>query len=207
MNLIVDIGNTLIKIGLFSGDKLVKIFYYSFDSIKTVSKLKRRHVKIENIIISDVTDTIKKNKALLSEVPRQILLNHKTPLPFANNYRTPATLGTDRISLVAGAMKFFPGKNVLVISAGTCITYDFINSKKEYRGGSISPGLHMRLAALNHFTARLPLVNPGKISMLTGKTTRDSMLSGVINGIAYEMDGFITDYRKNFHDVKVILSG
>ena len=207
MNITIDIGNTLVKIGLFNNDKLITRFSRSALSVKLISELQNKYGTIDNAIISDVTDGRKKIKNTLKGIPKQIFLNHKTPLPFANNYGTPATLGTDRIALVAGALKYFPGKNVLVISAGTCVTYDFITVKKEYMGGSISPGLHMRLAALHHFTARLPLLKPKQIKMLGGKTTNDSILSGIINGTTYEMDGFINDYKKKFHDVQVILTG
>lgn len=207
MNLTVDIGNSFVKIGLFNNDKLVTNASCSDVSAKLVADLQNKYGNINNAIISDVNNSGKKIKSALKEIPQQLFLSNKTRLPFVNKYETPATLGTDRISLAAGALKYFPGKNVLVISAGTCVTYDFINRKKEYTGGSISPGLMMRLAALNHFTARLPLLKPSKIKMLTGKTTRDSILSGVLNGITFEMDGFISEYRKMSNDVKVILTG
>lgn len=210
MNLTADIGNTLVKIGLFDNNKLIKSFSYPAISQKTIAELLSGYGEISSAIISDVTARRKKPESIFKKIPFKIFLDTKTKLPFNNRYETPATLGTDRLALAAGAVKYFPGKNVLVVSAGTCITYDFISSKKEYRGGSISPGMRMRLAALNHFTSRLPLVNPKKMrsrTIRTGSTTADSILSGVVNGMTYEMDGFISDYKNKYPDIQIILTG
>src|SRR6185295_15733137 len=141
MNLTLDIGNTLMKLGWFNDDKLVKKISHYDISVRTISELRNVNKKIDNVIVSDVRDDGRKIRGAFKGIPNLISLNHKTPLPFKNSYATPSTLGTDRISLVAGALKYFPRKNVLVISAGTCVTYDFINIKHEYKGGSISPGL------------------------------------------------------------------
>jgi len=88
-----------------------------------------------------------------------LVLNHKTKMPFINKYMTPSTLGVDRLALMAGAVNQFPKENVLVIDAGSCITYDFVNTRSEYFGGSISPGIEMRYKSVNSFTANLPLLN------------------------------------------------
>ena len=111
------------------------------------------------------------------------------------------------MALVAGALKYFPGKNVLVVSMGTCITYEFINSRKEYPGGSISAGMEMRLEALNTFTARLPLVKPKQVKIMTGRTTDESILTGVMSGILHEVEGFIMQYRREYPALRVILTG
>ena len=207
MNLVADIGNTLVKIGLFDNDRLIKSFSYHAISQKTITELHSKYGELHNAIISDVTGRRKKFESIFKKIPGIIFLNSKTRLPFINKYKTPDTLGTDRLSLVAGAMKYFRGKNVLVVSAGTCVTYDFINRKKEYTGGSISPGMRMRLAALNHFTSRLPLVKLKDIQKISGSTTADSILIGVVNGMTYEIDGFISDYKKKYSDIHVILTG
>ncbi|MBK5285801.1 MAG: type III pantothenate kinase, partial [Bacteroidia bacterium] len=207
MKLSADIGNTLVKIGLFKGNELVKNLSYSSISQKIILELLKEYSEISHAIISDVTGGRTKFLRAFRKIPHLIYLDAKTKLPFMNKYGTPATLGTDRLSLVAGALKFFTGKNVLVISAGTCITYDFINSKKEYSGGSISPGMRMRLAALNHFTARLPLVNPKSMRKISGSTTADSILTGVVNGMTYEMDGFVNEYKMKYKNINVILTG
>jgi type III pantothenate kinase len=206
MNLVIDIGNTRIKFGLFEGDKMLKKIIQKKFSAKPIPGLQKRFGRIDNAIISDVATITRKNKSIKG-VRNSIFITPETRLPFINKYESPSTLGSDRVSLVAGALKYFPGKNVLVISAGTCITYDFINNKKEYLGGSISPGLNMRFAALHHFTAELPLVKQKKINRIIGNSTVNSILTGVINGMTHEMDGFINEYKKSFHDVQVILTG
>ena len=207
MNLAADIGNTLIKIGLFDGDVLDKNFSFSHLSSKDIAALLNKFPAINNAIISGVSGQRHNHQKSFGKIQRVIFLNAQTKLPFINRYRTPATLGTDRLAIVAGAMKYFRGKNVLAISAGTCITYDFISDKNIYSGGSISPGLRMRLQALHHFTARLPLVNLKPAKKITGASTADSILSGVINGITFEMDGFINEYKMKFPDIKIILTG
>lgn len=138
-----------------------------------------------------------------------IELSGKTSLPVKNLYKTPETLGKDRIANAAGANYYFPGRNVLSIDAGTCIKYDFVNSENEYSGGAISPGLDMRFKALHHFTAQLPLIKKMKSGgeNLIGQTTKDSILSGVQNGVMAEISGIINQYRDKFKKVSVIITG
>jgi len=206
MNLAVDIGNTKTKMGLFKGSKLLHSYTVPRISPRIISGLLRDN-PVERAIVSDVASKKSGAKNVFKKIPRVIFLSGKTPLPFVNKYRTPSTLGADRIALAAGAPKYFPGKNVLVISMGTCITYEFINSGREYLGGSISPGMEMRLAALNTFTSRLPLVKSRQVKTLTGHTTDESILTGVILGIAHEAEGFILQYRRQYPALKVILTG
>ena len=139
-------------------------------------------MKFTHSIVSSVVKSDKELLKLLSLRTRVIRFSHKTPLPFINRYKTPVTLGLDRIASVAGAQKRFPEKNVLVIDAGTCIKYDFINKKGEYLGGSISPGLNMRFKALHNFTDRLPLIKPEPVRTITGDSTKNSILTGVVFG-------------------------
>jgi len=207
MKLSVDIGNTLVKIGLFNRNELVRSFSFPSISQKIIFELQKEYPAITHAIISDVTGSRTKTIRAFRKVSHVIYLDSKTKLPFRNKYGTTATLGTDRLALVAGAMKYFPGKNVFVISVGTCITFDYVNDKKEYFGGSISPGMRMRLAALNHFTARLPLVNPKTIRKNSGNTTADSILTGVVNGMTYEIDGFVNTYKMKYKNIEVILTG
>jgi len=136
-----------------------------------------------------------------------LLLDEKTPVPFKSKYQTPSTLGNDRKANIAGAMKLFPGKDVLVIDVGTCLKTDFINEAGEYLGGSISPGLEMRFKSLKHFTARLPLVTYESFDELTGNSTKNSILSGVINGMMMEIEGFIEKYDLKYSNLSVILTG
>ena len=129
------------------------------------------------------------------------------PLPINNLYKTPKTLGADRLGNLVGAHSLFQKENVLVISAGTCITYDVINSERNYYGGNITPGIDMRLKAMNTFTARLPLVKKEMTRELIGTTTKASMLTGAIKGASLEMQGFISEYKKKYPELMVILTG
>ena len=130
-----------------------------------------------------------------------------TKIPLQNTYKTPESLGRDRIALAVGANQLFPTNNTLVIDAGTCITYDFIDEKNNYLGGAISPGLQIRLNALHTFTEKLPLVTIKNGSELIGKTTEMSILSGVINGATAEVDGIIDRYKEQFGNLKTVLTG
>ena len=122
-------------------------------------------------------------------------------------YKTPKTLGVDRIALASAAIQKYPKKNVLVIDAGTCITFDFISKDKEYLGGAISPGIQMRYKALHNFTAKLPLLDSGELTSFIGFDTESSIHSGVLNGVCNELDGVINQYSKKFRDLTVVLTG
>jgi type III pantothenate kinase len=136
-----------------------------------------------------------------------LVLNSTTPIPVSNCYKTPNTLGNDRIALVVGATVHYSGHNVLVIDAGTCITYDFINAEQEYLGGSISPGIRMRYSALHQYTSQLPMLKTEEKAALIGGDTEESIHSGVINGVLAEIDGVIQRYIEQYPDVKVVVTG
>jgi type III pantothenate kinase len=206
MNLVIDIGNTRTKVFIFKGDNPVADASYQSLAIQDLKKLFARHA-IKSSILSSVvakksvvTSFLKKNSAFIE-------LNVTTPLPIKNRYKTPATLGNDRIANAAGAAKIFPGKNCLVIDCGTCVKYDFVNTKKEYLGGAISPGLMMRYNALHEFTAQLPRLKPSTQVKMIGGTTKESMISGVQLGMQNEMEGYILRYLKKYKTLKVIISG
>ena len=196
----IDEGNTSVKLALFENNQLV--FMKSDVNLERVKELLSN---CDRLIVSSV----KKNPLFESLISSKyaIFLNPSTPLPITNCYETPHSLGNDRIALAVGATANFPNKNVLVIDAGTCITYDFINSKKEYLGGSISPGIHMRYNALHHFTSQLPLLESVDTAMLIGANTEGSIHSGIINGILVEIDGIIQRYINQYPDIKVIVTG
>lgn len=206
MNLTIDIGNTSSKAMLFDKDNIKWTRSYKNITAADLKQLFSKH-KVDNSILSAVVPVEKNIFHFLRSHSSFILLNSKVKLPIRNKYKTPETLGSDRLASVAGASKLFPRKNCLVIDAGTCIKYDFINSKKEYLGGSISPGLRMRFKALHNFTGGLPLIEPSKTEQLIGSSTRNSILTGVQNGIVNEINGFIQRYKKQFGSLKVILSG
>ncbi len=196
MNLIIDVGNTRIKTAVFDDSKLIhneSITKESFDF--DVNEMVKKY-KCTNAIISSVGSLKKSQIAKLHTEINLIELDYHTKIPFVNKYATPKTLGVDRIALVSSAITSYPNKNVLIIDAGTCITYDFLNQEGNYYGGSISPGLQMRYKSLHVFTEKLPLLEPSEIVELVGNSTEKSIHSGVINGIINEIDGVINQYRK-----------
>jgi type III pantothenate kinase len=208
MNLVVDVGNTLIKLAVFDGSKMVyKKTVLKSDFDKTIDFLKEEFSLIDKAILSVVGVFSDKSRAKLEKHFKVFVISHKIKVPFTNDYLTPETLGYDRIALVSAAASQFPDKNVLVIDVGTCITYDFLNSEGHYKGGSISPGIDMRYKALNHFTEKLPLLDANTPQSLTGNSTQTSIHSGVINGVAFEIDGIIDAYKQENQDLTVILTG
>jgi len=209
MKLVIDIGNTLSKIAVFDGADIVELKTTQKISVEYFQNLLKSLQDIQSSIIAHVADIDEQIINYLASVLNLIVLSETTPLPFVNKYETPLSLGYDRIAAVAGASGIFPNQNVLVIDAGSCITYDFINSGKEYMGGGISPGLKMRFSALNTFTDKLPLINSDleKSVKLIGTDTKKSILSGVQNGILHEVDGIIDSYKMLFPGIKIVLSG
>lgn len=207
MNLIIDVGNTRIKTAVFDDGKLIHNESITKDSFVSDAIVIIKKCDCANAIISSVGAI---NKSQIDELRAEINLielDFSTKVPFVNKYSTPNTLGVDRIALVSSAIASYPNKNVLIIDAGTCITYDFVNQEGNYYGGSISPGLQMRYKALNVFTEKLPLLDPSEIFELIGNSTEKSIHSGVINGVINEIDGIINQYRKKNADLTVVLTG
>lgn len=207
MNLIIDIGNTQTKFALFEGDKMIESWTGTFSPFREFENKLKSLTDVRHCIISTVLDSSHPIPATVKKKFPLIFLDHTTPLPIKNKYKTPKTLGNDRLANAVGATIIFPKKNVLIIDLGTCIKYDFIDKKKNYPGGAISPGFEMRFKALNHYTAKLPLIKPSKKFPLTGKNTQQSILSGVQNGIIFEINGAIEQYKRKYDELKVILTG
>ena len=207
MNLIIDIGNTVAKIALFEGEELLDVSYDSNSTLASLPEVCRRH-SIDGAIVATVIDLTDEVEARLSELPCPVLrLGADTPLPLENLYETPRTLGYDRMAAAVGAAGRFPGRDVLVIDAGTCITYEFVDAAGRYHGGNISPGLQMRFKALNQFTARLPLVEAEGRLLSMGKDTETAIRAGVLRGISYEMQGYIKEMRTKYPELLVFLTG
>lgn len=208
MNLTIDVGNTLIKLGVFDSGKLkLKKTCIKKDFLHTLNEISEVFPAIQKCIISSVANLSEHQLLKLQHQFDALILNHQTKVPFINKYETPQTLGIDRIALVSAAAKEYASKNVLVIDAGTCITYDFLNSKNEYLGGAISPGISLRYKALHTFTEKLPLLETNNPNLYIGNNTTTSIHSGVVNGVLYEIDGYISMYRKNYDNLTVILTG
>lgn len=204
MNLIIDYGNTSAKVGIFDQHELKQ--KYTFAESSTLKNF-LEETPAENLIISSVSVDPCAVISAAKISGQKIILQPDVPLPITTDYQTPSTLGTDRLAAVCGALELFPRQNTLVINAGTCIIYDFIDKEKNYRGGAISPGLMMRFKAVHTFTSKLPLVDLVENVQLIGNSTESSIQSGVINGVVAELDGIIELYTRKFNDLKVILGG
>lgn len=200
-----DIGNTRIKAGLFNGPEPDDCLYFS-SRAACLEGLKPLLPKIRRAIIGTVVED---TGDLLALLPADTLVfKSDTPIPVANGYATQQTLGSDRLAAAIGAQELFPGQNCLVVDAGTCIKYNILSKDDVYLGGAISPGLKMRLRALHEFTDRLPLLEmDAGFETLTGQSTRDSILSGVLNGALAEVDGLIDRYRAQFPGLACVVTG
>lgn len=208
MILTLDIGNTRVKSAVFESNKLIELLVFeNFQLQKKINLFLKKYPSIQKLVIASVGKLEKNDFNFLPNGITIEWIDSKYRFPFANKYATPTTLGVDRMILASGAVLQFPNQNRLVIDAGTCITYDFINDKDEYLGGAISLGLQMRYKALNNFTSKLPLLNPNYPQDFIGNSTEESLHSGVVNGLLYEIEGFINQYQKRYSKFTIILTG
>ena len=208
MNLVIDVGNTFVKLAVFNEGEIVFNKRIEIINIKeNIIQLKKKYKQIDSAIISSVGELKSDDVEYIDKHFNLLVLNANTKLPFLNKYETPNTLGIDRMALVSASVSQFPKNNTLIIDAGTCITYDFITNENEYLGGAISPGIRMRYKSLNNLTANLPLLKTETPKSITGNSTNESIHSGVVNGVLNEIDGVISDYKLKFSDLTVILTG
>jgi type III pantothenate kinase len=205
INLAIDIGNTRTKVAFFEVNKLMHE--------QIIDNENQWHALIKNFkpqyaVMSAVGAGADAVTAILSVLKVSLLqVNYQTPLPFTINYNTPQTLGMDRVAAIAAAQFLYPNINCLVIDAGTCITYDFISADSSYQGGAIAPGMHMRLQAMHEFTHKLPLPNLNWPEDFEGKSTEQSLLSGVCIGVTDEINGRIARYTERYGQLQVIICG
>lgn len=208
MNLIIDVGNSFVKLAVFNQAKIIFKTSCELELLfKEVDYIKHKFPVIKKAIVSSVGKFSKAQLNILNQDFELIELTHKTRVPFKNCYETPTTIGIDRIALVSASVFKYPKQNVLIIDAGSCITFDFITNQNNYLGGAISLGVRMRYKALNNFTAKLPLLQTKKPENIIGSSTNSSIHSGVVNGVLYEIDGIINEYKEKYPDLTVILTG
>lgn len=207
MQLIIDAGNTKIKLAVFQGDALLEKRETLLDSFSEALIAIVKDRPIAKAIISSVGRLDEQQMRTVQNRFPTVVLNHTTPMPFENAYKTPETLGVDRLALVSAFAKAYPNQNGLIIDAGTCITYDFISDKGVYRGGAISPGLRLRYTALHTLTANLPQLETKVVDQWIGDTTESAIHSGVFNGTVQEIDGVIVQYKEEYRPLVVILTG
>lgn len=208
MLLAIDVGNTRIKAALFEANTLVETFVFGKeDFISQVAFILELHAKIKTIVLATVGNFEKKLLSSFENKFSIVHISHESKFPFQNLYTTPTTLGIDRMVLAAGAVMTFPTQNRLIIDAGTCITYDFVDKNNSYLGGAISPGLRIRYEALHQQTAKLPLLSKTYAENFIGNSTEESIHSGIVNGVIYEISGFIEEYKNQYAKFIIILTG
>lgn len=210
MNLIIDIGNTRTKLALFEKNNLIEKANVEALTLDALSDLLKGR-NVEGVIMSVSGQDTEGVEVWLRENYFFIKLNHETPLPIENQYDTPQTLGKDRLASVVAAHFLFPRKTCLVIDGGTALTFNLLTEKGVFVGGNITAGLKMRLKALHHFTAKLPLLEQNTEGVLDlnliGTNTDEAILKGVQLGILSEIEGFIHRFKEKNGNIQVILTG
>ena len=209
MNLCIDQGNSSTKVGVFEKNVLIEYFSFPVFGTNEIDKLLSTF-NIDKAILSSV---VLNNELIISEITKCVSffleLTHETSIPVKNQYKTPETLGKDRLAAVVGAAFIKPNSDILVVDSGTAITFDFIDSNKIYFGGNISPGINLRLKALHQFTQKLPLVEVQgkKESPLLGNDTESALISGALQGVVFEIDGYIDALKIKYPQLSTFLTG
>lgn len=210
MNLCIDQGNSRTKVALMTDEgKIMKHLIYKSFSSADVERLFDLY-DITDSIISSVVDI---EAAVVNTLHRRsqhfVLFDHMTPVPIVNRYDTPQTLGQDRLAAAVGAKNLCPNENLLIIDAGSAITYDFVSAEGEYMGGNIAPGIKMRFTMLQRMTKKLPLVDAeeNELIPLFGTNTRDAIAAGVIRGVAYEVKGYMRTLKEKMPHYQTFLTG
>lgn len=208
-NLIVDSGNTTVKMFLFDdGEIAQKMVCDELPELLPTLKANVSLDKIDRCIVSSVSISQSEIVEVLRPFFPVLEFSPRLNLPIIIKYGTPETLGSDRVAAVVGAVSRYPDRNVLVIDSGTAITYDIVTDKREYLGGNISPGLKTRFRALHNFTGKLPLLNADKtLDGLFGTNTTEAITIGIQNGMLYEIEGAVKEFRRRFNDLLVVFTG
>lgn len=208
MNLIIDIGNTRVKIAVYHGRSLHKKYIYLLEAfnLDCIKLIESNHL-IEKYMITNSGNIDAAIVNYIKSKPEYIIFDATTPLPIKNQYQTPLTLGKDRLAGVVGAKSLFSSEHCLVIDCGTCVTFNFITKDDIFIGGSIAPGLSMRLKAMHEFTAKLPMVEKGRIDDFIAKDTESSLRVGAQMGLLFEIERFIEEYTQRFGKIRTLLTG
>jgi len=208
MILAIDVGNTRIKAAVFEGNTILDNFVFLKTELeKSIKNILEKYKNTSHLVVSSVSDVEKEAFVRFNATLNVYFVSHSDAFPFVNCYETPQTLGIDRMVLAAGATLQYPKQNRLVIDAGTCITFDFIDDNDNYLGGAIAPGLRLRYESLHNFTAKLPLLSIENPKHFIGKSTSESIHSGVVNGLAFEIDGYINEIKGQYSKIIIILTG
>jgi type III pantothenate kinase len=206
ITLCLDYGNTRRKLAVFEHEIMLAVEVLESGDAAELRQVIEKY-KPERTILSSVVEHEPEIEEILATNSAFHKLSHLSKFPFTVPVGKPETMGADRIALAAAVVKFHPGKNNLVIGLGTAVTYNFINKYHEFLGGGISLGMEMRFRALQDYTAKLPLVKKDWNFPLIGYDTRTNILSGVILGMAKEIDGTIDAYKERYGNFNVVLTG
>jgi len=208
MILTIDVGNTRIKSAVFENNTAIE--FSSFEGENFFDKMENILKRFEKITVLVVASVGKLDKSAFETFSNRVKIHfveRGQKFPFQNHYSSPETLGIDRMVLSAGAILQFSNKNRLVIDAGTCVTYDYIDENNVYHGGAISPGIRLRYEAMHNYTAKLPLLTIEEPENIIGNSTGESMHSGVVNGLTFEIDGYINELTSQKENFIIILTG
>ncbi len=208
MILTIDVGNTRIKSAVFENNTI--ICTTSFEGaifLKEIENILNQYEKITALVVASVGKLEKEAFKVFANRVRIHFIARDQKFPFTNDYNSPSTLGIDRMVLAAGASLQFPMKNRLIIDAGTCVTYDYVDANNVYHGGAISPGMRLRYESMHNYTEKLPLLERTVPDYLVGKSTNESMRSGVVNGLSFEIDGYISELTSQKENFIIILTG
>lgn len=205
--LVLDIGNTRCKYGVFDENDFIIDYHVSEDlDVVLIDHLCSGHA-VSTIGLASTRNLELSTIHQISQKYHLVYIDDSVKVPIKNLYRTPETLGRDRLAAVVGANHKYAGENCICISAGTCITYDFIDHEGVYHGGNIAPGLQMRLEAMHAFTDKLPLVEAMYNEDVLGKSTDEALQNGAVRGAIFELESFIQLMIEKFGPVRVLISG
>ncbi len=205
--LCIDFGNTRQKAAFFIGNTLSEVIYFETDLYGSLEKMLIRLKPDRSILSSVINHPVEIETLLTASCKLHVLEAGISKLGFSTPVGKPSTIGADRLALCAAAVLLYPQQNNLIIGLGSAVTYNFVNVFNEFLGGGISPGMHMRMKALNNFTAKLPIVEPEWNVPLVGYDTKTNIQSGVVLGMAFEIDGFVAAYRQKYGAFNVLLTG
>jgi type III pantothenate kinase len=208
MILTIDVGNSRIKSAVFENNTLIEASVFSNENFQTeIENILNKNQKIMVLVVASVGKLEKQAFESFSNRVKVYFISRESSFPFQNKYATPSTLGIDRMVLSAGAVLQFPKKNRLIVDAGTCVTYDFVDENNNYQGGAISPGIRLRYEAMHNYTANLPLLSIEEPENIIGNSTNESLHSGVINGLTFEIEGYIDSLMSKNENFIIILTG
>lgn len=208
MNLAIDIGTSQVKLAIIDNGQVVDNFRTDNLSEQYIQNLLDENEGVKSVIMSTTREQdLAMERFIAEHVDKFVIFDHNMPTPLKNLYATPETLGMDRLAAAVGASAIYPKTNLLIVDFGSAITIDRVSAEGEYLGGNISPGVSIRFKALHQFTQRLPLRALTANSTMFGDTTNTAIENGVINGITYEIEGYIAHLERENKEFRIIFTG